>query len=86
LFLQWLLQLAVKRHSFRPHGAQPVEPHTCKPGCDTMLGDVYYAHTKIHGANKLLPVDVLPARRSVHRRARTKADAEPARGRRALVH
>jgi hypothetical protein len=86
LLLQWLLQFAAKRHSFRSHGAQAVEPDTCKPGFDTMLGEVYYAHAKIHGPNKLLPVDVLPARRSVHRRAQIKADAEPARGRHAVVH
>ena len=86
MLLQWLLQLAAKRHSWRSHGGQAVEPDTCKPRCDSMLGEVYYAHAKIHGANKLLPIDVLPARRSAHRRAQTKADAEPARGRHAVVH
>jgi hypothetical protein len=86
LLLQWLLQVAAKRYPFRSPGAPAVEPDTCKPRGNTMLSEVYYAHAKIHGPNKLLPADVLPARRSVSRPAQTKADAELACGRHAVVH
>jgi hypothetical protein len=86
LLLQWLLQVAAKRHPFRWPGAPAVEPDTYKSRCDTMLSEVYHAHAKIHGPNKLLPADVLPARRSISRQAQIKADAELACGRYAVVH
>jgi hypothetical protein len=86
LLLQWLLPFAAKRYPFHSPGAPAVEPDTCKPRCDTMLGEVYEAHAKIHGPNKLLPADVLPARRSVSRPTQPRADAELACGRHAVVH
>ena len=86
MLLQWLLQFAAKRYPCRSPGAPAVEPDTRKPRRDTMLSQVYEAHAKIHGPNKLLPADVLPARRSVSGQARPRADAEFACGRHAVVH
>jgi hypothetical protein len=74
MFRQLLARLVPKRPPFRMRVVQVAETDALAPPPDTVLGEVYQVHAAIHGRNKLLPVDALPARLSVHEQARSEAD------------
>jgi hypothetical protein len=60
MFRQLLARLFPRRRPFRIWVIEATEVDTHKPAHHAVLGEVYQAHTAIHGRNRLLPADVLP--------------------------
>lgn len=86
MLLQALLTLAAKRRPLRSRVRGAVEPGTWESRRDIVLSEVYCAHAKRHGRNKLLPKDALPTCPSVHGQAPPAVEAELACGPHDVVH
>jgi hypothetical protein len=74
MFRQLLAQLIPRRRPFRREAVHTAETHAPEPPSDAGFGEVYHVHAAIHGSNRLLPVDVLPARLRGHEQAPPEAD------------
>jgi hypothetical protein len=60
MFRYWLARLIPRRRPTGLRAKQAAEAITHELSCETVLGEVYYAHAAIHGANQLLPRETLP--------------------------
>jgi hypothetical protein len=67
---QLLARFIPRRRPFRTRAVRAAETDTHQPPSDTGLGEAYQVHAAIHGPNRLLPMDALPTRLSVHEQAK----------------
>jgi hypothetical protein len=72
---QLLGRFIPRRRPFPRRAVRAAEADTHQPPSETVLGEAYQLHAAMHGPNRLLPADALPARLSVHEDA--KPGAEP---------